>query len=251
MQVLAARAIDLVPAIAVRAAVSCLLLPACLCSTVVHAQFAANVTLSTSDVFRGESTSNDDAAASFELTYDHPSGVFAGASITVAGGEHNPHFNGSIQYIGYTASHGMTSFELGLIHRRYRARSLVDEAYSPDYFEGFVGISRRNFKVRLYVSPDYLRDSRTTYYGEANARLLKAGKWSVDGHLGISLIPPDPGSSGIRAHYDWSIQASRPIGRLTLGLGIAASNYQVFSPDRGAGFLENKPRVFATISQAF
>ncbi len=214
MQELAGRTIDHSPAFAFRAGCACLLLPACLHTIAAHAQIAANVTLATSDVYRGESTSGDDGAASLEISYDHPSGFFAGASVTMAGGQHDPHFNGSIQYIGYTVQRGETSFELGVIHRDYRDRSMFDVAYSAHYSEGFIGVSRRNLRLRLYVSSDYLRDSRTTYYGEVNARLIKSGKWSVNGHLGISLIPPDPGATGMRARYDWSVQASRPLGRL-------------------------------------
>jgi uncharacterized protein (TIGR02001 family) len=220
-------------------------------SVPAHAQASANVTLATSDVFRSESTSGDDLAASVEVAYDHPSGIFAGASITVAGGEHDPHINGSTQYAGYALRRGETSFELGLLHRDYNARSLFDDAYAPHYFEGFVGVTHRSLKLRLYASPDYLRDGRATYYGEANARLLKVGKWSLNGHTGISAIPPDPGETGTQFHYDACVQANRSLGKYALGLGVAATSYPVFGPDNGSAVFDNKPRAFASISRAF
>lgn len=219
--------------------------------TAAQAQFAGNVSLMTSEMFRGESTSGDDAAASLEISYDHSSGFFGGASVTIAGGERNLHYNGSNQYVGYAWRQGETSLEIGAIHRDYAAASLFDEAYSPHYFEGFVGYARRNLRVRVYVSPDYLRDGRTSGYGEVNARLLKLGQWSLNGHGGVSAIPADPGDSGLRFYYDWSVQANRMVGSFALGVGIATTNYRVFGPDAGPGFLENSPRLFASIGRAF
>jgi uncharacterized protein (TIGR02001 family) len=216
-----------------------------------NAQFSGSATFSTSEIFRGESTSGNDAAASLEISFDHSSGAFAGASITVAGGEHPLHYNGSTQYLGYALRKAETSLEIGLIHRDYAQRSLFDDAYSAHYIEGFVGIGRRNLRLRLYASPDYLRDGDLTFYGEFNFRLLKAANWSLNGHTGVSLIPPDPGETAARYYYDWSLQANRPLGRFALAIGIAATNYPVFGPDRGSGFLDNSPRVFASIARAF
>lgn len=216
-----------------------------------QAQVSANVTLATSNMFRGESTSDDDATASLEVSYDHPSGLFVGASVTAAFGEHDPHINGSNQYVGYAVRRGETSLEIGMIHRDYDSTSLFDDAYSPHYFEGFIGITRRSVRLRLYVSPDYLRDGRTTYYGEVNGRLLKLGKWSLNGHAGLSVIPPDPGDVGTRYYHDLSLQANRSLGKFSLGIGIAETNYPVFGPDDGPAFFQNKPRVFASISRAF
>jgi uncharacterized protein (TIGR02001 family) len=235
-----------------RLAIACaLLLVTAVLSVPAYAQVAVNVTLATSDIFRGESTSDDDGAASLEVAYDHPSGLFAGISLTVAGGEHDPHINGATQYAGYALRRGEISVELGVLHRDYDAKSLVDDAYSPHYFEGFVGVIRRNLKLRLYVSPDYLRDGRTSYYGEANARLFKAGNWSINGHGGISAIPPDIGATGMQFYYDAGVQANRSVGKFALGLGIVTTSYPVFGPDNGSAFFENKPRVFASLSRAF
>jgi uncharacterized protein (TIGR02001 family) len=216
-----------------------------------QAQVSANVSLATSNVFRGESTSGDDPAASLEVSYDHPSGLFVGASVAAAFGEHDPHFNGSTQYAGYALRRGETSLEIGVIHRDYDSSSLFDDAYSPHYFEGFVGVTRRSVRLRLYVSPDYLRDGRTTYYGELNGRLLKLGKWSINGHSGLSVIPPELGETGTRYYHDLSLQANRSYGKFALGIGVAETNYPVFAPDEGPGLFQNKPRVFASISRAF
>jgi uncharacterized protein (TIGR02001 family) len=220
-------------------------------STPAQADIAANITVATSDIFRGESTSDNDAATGLEISYDRPAGLFAGASVTFAGGQHDPHFNSATQYVGYALQRGETTFEMGVIHRDYAARSVFDTEYSPHYFEGFVGVSRRRLLLRLYLSPNYLRDGRMSYYGEMSKMLLKSGKFSLFGLGGLTLLPPDSGQGGMRVYYDWKFQATRSLGRASVGLGIAGTNYPVFGPNNGAGFSQNKPRIFASISRAF
>ncbi len=218
---------------------------------VAQAQVAGNVTLGTSEIFRGESTSGDDAALSLEVSYDDPSGFFAGASATFSAGEHEPHFNGSNQYAGYAFRTGETSLEIGVIHRDYRAASVTETDYRAHYFEGFVGVTHKTLRARIYVSPDYLQDGRTSYYGELNGTMLKLGNWSLMGHSGLSVVPPDPGDTAMRFYYDLSLQANRDIGKFKLGIGVAMTNYPVFGVDNGPGFFDNHPRVFASVSRAF
>jgi len=154
------------------------------------------------------------------------------------------------QYAGISHRSGETSIELGVIHRSYD--TIVDTAYTTDYFEGFIGITRKAMRLRLYTSPDYLIDGRMTYYGEFDAQLLKRGKWAVNGHAGLSVIPQDLGTpGGMRTYYDWSLSASHPIGGFDATLGLADTNYPVFSPSRGIGLFSNRPRVFASLSRAF
>jgi hypothetical protein len=81
--------------------------------------------------------------------------------------------------------------------------------------------------------------------------LVKLGQWSLNGHGGVTAIPADHGDTGMRFYCDWSLQANRALGGFALGLGIAATNYPVFGPDKGSGFLQNSPRIFASISRAF
>jgi uncharacterized protein (TIGR02001 family) len=239
------------PHFAWRALAYLVLINGLLWASPANAQLAANITVATTNIFRGESTSGDDAAASLEISYDHASGLFGGASITATAGEGGADFNTSTQYAGYALRLGENAIELGVIHRDYDARSVFDEAYSPHYVEGFVGISRRSFRLRFYMSPDYLRDGRTTYYGELDGRLVKLGKWSLSGHGGVSVIPPDSGEGGMRGYFDLNLQAHRSFGKFSLAVGVAMTNYPVFAPDEGRGLFQNKPRAFASLSRAF
>lgn len=213
-------------------------------ATQAQAQVAASVTVATNQIFRGESITDDDPAASMALDFDHASGVYAGASVSLSAGSHDPRVVSSNQSLGYAVRRGTTALEFGVIHRNYHRHALADEAFSPDYFEGYIGVSHRNIRMRIYVSPDYHRDGGTTYYGEVNARLATWGKWSLSGRGGLSVVPTDVAGNGMRIYPDWSVQAHRSVGSLSLGLGAAGTTYPVFGTDQGS-------KVFASIGYTF
>jgi len=194
-------------------------------------------------MFRGETISDDNPGVTLAISADDRSGLFAGGDISFAAGPHEPHFASSNQYAGYAWRKNKVSFEVGVIHRDYRR--MYDDAYRPDYFEGFVGISNNRGRVRLYVSPDYLQDGRNTYYGELDARLAKVAGWKLNGHLGVSLIPHDvtDPQRGFISYEDWGLSVSRKIGQFDFTMGAAATNYPVFGP-RG------NVRVRAALSRA-
>ena len=209
-----------------------------------HAQLAGSISLSSSEMFRGESISSADPALSASVSLDSGSGLFAGASATVALNIKEPRVSAAVQYLGFAQRHGSLSYEVGVIHRSY-AR-IADRDYRRGFFEGFVGVGIGGARARVYVSPDYLVDGRTSFYAEINAPLLRHEKWQLDGHAGLSLIPHELGarSRALRHYQDWRLTVSRPVGPLFLSLGINATNYPVYS-DTGRG------RVFASAAYAF
>jgi len=208
------------------------------------AQIAGNVALSSSLVFRGETVSDNDPALTLAFSLDDKSGFFAGGSVSLAAGDKDPRVAYHTEYAGYALRKGETSFELGAMQRGYH--HVVDTAYRTDFVEGFVGVTHRGIRARVYVSPNYLQDSRTSYYGEVNMRLLSSGPWSVEGHAGLSLIPnaDDPANVYTAAYYDWQLQVNRPIGKVFVSAGVAATNYPVYSSSGNA-------RVFATVGYVF
>jgi uncharacterized protein (TIGR02001 family) len=208
------------------------------------AQVAANVTLATNQLFRGETISGDDPGLTVAVSADLPGGLFAGADVSLAAGGESPRFTASNQYAGIAKRLGGASLEAGAIHRIYAP--LFDEAYRRHYTELYAGISLHKVQLRVFVSPDYLADGRTTYYIEANARLATIGQWKLEGHGGISLIPHDLDSPehGLISYEDWSLRASRGLGPFTFGVGIAATNYPVFGPS-------GKVRLSAQLSRSF
>jgi uncharacterized protein (TIGR02001 family) len=235
-----------------RSATGLALASALVAASPARAQLSATVALESNAMFRGETISENDPAASLEVTLDHDSGLFAGASVIVAAGDQSPRIVSNTQYGGFAGRAGEITYEIGAIHRNYGSATMADTSYRGDYYEGFVGVSRKDVRLRLYVSPDYLVDGRTSYYGEVNAQLLKRGKWTFRGHGGISAIPQDIGTpGGLRIYYDWSLSASRPLGDFNANLGIAGSNYPIFLPRNGVGFFSDSPKFYASISRTF
>ena len=208
------------------------------------AQVAANVTLASNQIFRGETISADDPGLTLAVSADLPGGLFAGADASFAAGSREPRFTAATVYAGIARKAGPFSLEAGVIHRDYPA--IFDEAYRPHYTEFYVGAAVRRLRLRAYVSPDYLADGRATYYAEANADLARLGSWQLEGHGGFWLIPHDreTAQSGFISYEEWGLRASRPLGPFALSLGLVASNYPVFGPS-------GKARVTAAISRAF
>ena len=217
-----------------------------------RAQIAANVILESNALFRGETISRDDPAVTIDVSYDHPSGFFAGASFSVAAGDHDPRMIANTQYGGFALRRGEVSLEVGAIRRDYDTHSLYDEDYHGRYVEGFVGASYRKIRARIYVSPSYLADRRNTFYGDVNALILQQGKWSLSGHAGLYAIPRQEGVEGpTRFYIDGSLTVARPIGSFNASLTVANSNYPVFSLSKGTRLFDNKPRVALSLSKAF
>lgn len=208
------------------------------------AQVAANVTLASNQLFRGETISGDDPGVTLAVSADLPGGLFAGADASFAAGGESPRLTVSNQYAGVALRLGEASLELGAIHREYGP--VYDEAYRRRYTEIYAGVNLRKVHVRAYVSPDYLVDGRNTYYLEVNAQLATIEDWRLEAHGGLSLIPhdlDDPDKSLI-SYEDWSVRASRAVGPFTFGMGLAATNYPVFGPT-------GKVRFSAQLSRAF
>jgi len=211
---------------------------------IAHAQLAGSVAVATSEMFRGETISDSHPVLTVGVSLDSGSGLFAGASGSVADYADGPRIASLVQYAGYARRFGAISAEVGLVHRSYNR--VVDTGYRRAFFEGYAGIAYRGIRARFYLSPDYLVAGRNSYYTEVNARLLKVKDWSLEGHGGLSLIPhdSDTGRQGLRHFHDWRLQASRPIGPVFVAIGVNATNYPVYSTS-------GRARAFASISTAF
>jgi uncharacterized protein (TIGR02001 family) len=209
-----------------------------------EAGFAVDLALQSNQMFRGETISQDDPGAMAAISLDLPGGVYAGADVAAAAGGRPLRMTMNSQYAGVATRSGRTSIEIGVIHRHYRDNSDTD--YRNDYFEGYVGLKRGKTRLRFYASPDYFFDGRMSYYAELQTRLATVGKWSVDGHVGLTAVPQDAGStkSFPRIYEDWSLSAGREVKGFGLSVGVASTNYPVVGPS-------GKLRFHATLSRAF
>ena len=218
------------------------LLAICGSGTEARASAAGAITFATNPTFRGESITTDSPAIVGAISLDGPEGTFAGASVTIALAQTSgPRVSNTTQYAGIAHRWGNLSVEAGMIHRSYA--QIVDEDYRRGFFEGYLGVTRGKARLRLYLSPDYQRNGRASYYGEVEAQLFQTGPWSADVHAGLSLIPTDDGQGGVRKkdYHDWQLRLSRPIGRVRMSVGIAGTDYPVYSAS-------GRARVFASFS---
>lgn len=207
------------------------------------AQTAVELTLASGETYRGESIARADPVARIALSVDHKSGVYAGGSASVAAGAHDPRLAASTQYLGYAARRGGTTFEVGVVHSHFR--TMTDLSYNNDFFQGFAGVARKTLRLRVYASRDYLRDGRTTWYGEFNARLARFGSWSLGGHAGLSRIPADPGEPRHwRSYHDASLTLARSFGAFNFSAAATATDYPVIGTNQG-------PKFTAALSRAF
>jgi len=206
---------------------------------------AANVTLASNQLFRGETISNDDPGVTVAVSADLPAGFYAGADASFAAGSESPRLTTANQYAGLALRlNANVSLEVGAIHRDYGA--IYDDAYRLHFTEVYAGLNLRKVHVRAYLSPDYLVDGRNSYYVEINAQVATIKDWRLEAHGGLSLIPHDLGDPdhSLISYEDWSLRASRSIGAFTFGMGLAATNYPVFGPTGNVRFTAQISRAF-------
>jgi uncharacterized protein (TIGR02001 family) len=166
--------------------------------------------------FRGYSLSDGRPVATLDFAYDDPSGFYAdvsGTGVLRHGGEPAP--------LGFQLNGGYakqlksgTTLDLGVIHSSYSHYSSGERGAS--YTELYAGISRGALSSRIYLSPHYFAPGVWTAYGEVNAAVSPARKWSIDGHVGMHVPLRTPSGENYRKDFDWRIGVSRELGRLSL-----------------------------------
>ena len=177
-----------------------------------------SLSVASDDRFRGRSISGERPIATVQISYDDVRGPYAGISGTVVATAHDGlQPIRSVQYLGYAhrIGHGLT-LDAGITNRVY-TRYFTGE-YGRVLTEGYVGIVGRRVSAHVYVTPDYDGLGGDAVYGEVNALLLERGRWSLSGHLGAQVVPPEPGIPPLTTELDWRLAATRSFGRLGVSL---------------------------------
>lgn len=181
------------------------------------AEVGATVSIFSDDRFRGYSLSDSRPVAILDFAYDAPSGLYGDASATGVleqGGKPEPL---SIQLTGGYAKRlkSGTTLDFGATHSRYVHYSSGEGGTS--YTELYAGVSRGAISSRIFLSPHYFAPGLWTAYGELNGRVSPARDWGLDAHAGLLVPLRTPGGAEhYRAGFDWSIGATRELGRLSL-----------------------------------
>lgn len=113
------------------------------------------------------------------LSYDHPSGWYAGASLTRVIFEPGRYHGALVAYAGYTRPWSTDlRWELGATHSSYEG----DARY--DYTEAYAGLIGDLWSARAYLSPDYFGSDVRTAYLELEANWPLSSTVRAIGHVG-------------------------------------------------------------------
>ena len=197
------------------------------------AQLAASLSLDSDFRWRGVSLSDGRPAMSLDLSYDHSSGAYVGASGMI---EEAPQagvrFLGDVEYAGFAArSGGGPAWDIGVSHSEFETYSYGD--YRVGYTELYAGVTSGRLSAHLYYSPDYFGEGMRTLYAELNGAVAPATDWRLFGHLG-ALTPLSGGAEGQRERYDLRAGLARAFRRIELRAAFTAVRGGRTPPDEPA-----------------
>lgn len=174
------------------------------------AQLSASLSATSDFRLRGISVNGGALALTGGVAFDHPSGVFAGASVT--GGD-TRRFGRQLlshsEVLGFAARlRPGLAWEVGVANTQ--VFSNVYSRFSGNYTEVFAGISSESLSARLWLAPQFFVPGLTAAYLDLNAAFRPAPDLRIFGHGGL-LVPLAGATPAVlpRARYD-------------LRLGIAA-----------------------------
>ena len=186
------------------------------CAAPASAQIGATASIFSDAQFRGYSLSAGRPVAILDFAYDDPSGFYgdvAGTGVLRRGGEPAPL---GLQLTGGYAKRlkSGTTLDFGITHSAYS--HYAGSGRGSAYTELYAGIARGALSSRIYLSPHYFASGHWTAYGEVNASVSPARRWSVNGHVGMLVPLRTPAGERYRRNVDWRIGVSREIGRVSL-----------------------------------
>ena len=183
------------------------------------AQVGAEVGLQTDYRFRGFSLSDENPVGTVVVSYDDPTGLYAGGSVAGTIDDGEPQVVAVQASIGYaTRLSPALSLDAGVTRTEYSSYVLGGEA---DYTEFHLGLATRNVTTRIRYSPDYLRDNWESLYIELDGGFEVAPDWFVNAHIGQLSYLGDISPYLVRQSYDWRLGGSRRLGPYGLHLELS------------------------------
>jgi uncharacterized protein (TIGR02001 family) len=209
------------------------------------AQVSGQIALATDYRFRGVSLS-DGPALEASLSYDHPTGLFAGlfasnVDLRQAG-------LGVQAYGGYARRWGdARAWDIGI----------VGYAYPPsprgtryDFVEAFAGTTFERFSLRLYASNDYYGGGDPSLYAEGGAGFALAAWLTLGVHIGVLGVWPQQGEAGSpQTRLDGRIGLTAEAAGFNIDLSLVGTNKQGDRCPAGPGRCD--PGLVLTVSRGF
>lgn len=186
-----------------------------------RAQVSAALGVQTDYRYRGISLSSGRAAATFDLSYDHKSGFYAGGSTIVTDHDGGLKSLGFIEYVGFATPrrHGV-SLDLG-VDNQDLAYYYADRRIPLRYAEAYVGVVGDFLSAHLHYSPNYLRPGYGALYAEVDGSVKPADKWRLFAHLGTTVPVGD--IEGRRQRWDARAGVARQLGPIELQASVVAT----------------------------
>jgi uncharacterized protein (TIGR02001 family) len=171
-----------------------------------EAQVGMSATAESEYRFRGVALTNGKPDVRLGLSYDHPSGGYAGASVIVGEGARGDiHALGYIGYVGYARrTGGGLTLDVGATNARvvdsipvrvtvrtpqnYVYTGVITYRYQADYSEVYAGVIKGGVSAHLYVSPNYLGEGLRTAYLDVSGAVRPADRVRLFWHAGL-LVP--------------------------------------------------------------
>jgi uncharacterized protein (TIGR02001 family) len=211
-------------ALALAAPSPCLALGLCLTLALAqpaHAQFSAALGLQSDYRYRGISLSSGLPAATVDLSYDHSSGLYAGASAIGAVIDGRAQSLGFIEYLGYvTPRRGGLSLDLGVNNQDLAY--YADKRYALNYSEVYVGVVGDSLSAHLHYSPNYLEPGYGALYAEVDGSLKPAQNWRLFAHMGATV--PVGVTDGRHSRFDARAGVARQLGPLELQASVTTTD---------------------------
>lgn len=192
----------------------------CIFPTPAFAQAGASFGLESDYRLRGYSLTGGDPAATAQLSYDHPSGIYFNLAGVARFGR-APQLMGAIGNLGYARRlNPHVTLDGGVIRSQIRAAGPHQRPYH--YTEFYAGASVGRVVGRVYYSPDYRSHGNSTIYGELEAGFELAPELRLSGHVGLmTYLDSSPYWQAGETHRDWRISVSKQIGRLELHTALS------------------------------
>ena len=185
-----------------------------------QAQISGTVGVQSDYRYRGIPLSSGRPAATFDLAYDHPSGLYAGVSTIVDGEQGHANFLGDIEYLGYvTPTRGGLSLDVGLDNQDLSY--VGDKRYPLTYSEVYAGVIGAHLSAHLHYSPDYVRAGYGSLYADADGSMQPAEHWRLFAHVGSTI--PVGYLEGRRPRYDARVGVARQFGPFELQASLTTT----------------------------
>lgn len=188
------------------------------CATPAAAQFSGSVSIRSEDRFRGHSVSQGRPTLALDLSYDHPSGLYADVIVRGVLAHHDgPELLAVEENVGFAKQlRANLSIDVGLTNSDYS--KYYNGLRTAHYQEYYVGIVTKRVSAHIHYSPKYfgLHDY-ATLYGDIDGAIPLTEKWRLTGHAGVlrQVGGRTLGPTG-RTHYDYRIGAAVRVGAFDL-----------------------------------